>query len=136
MTHLPGKPSTSKQDEPLTQAQFETLNTMLDTLVNLIMPLHKLLESQGGLEDEVTARLEQVIEALATISTSLRTSATMLSDMKTSQADFRRLEKQLGRLADQQINLDTRLQGMETKLEMLIDWLGARPPRQAAAPIS
>jgi hypothetical protein len=136
MTHSPGKPDTSKQNEPLTQAQFETLNTMLKTLVNLIMPLHKLLESQGGLEDEVTMRLEQVIDALATISTSLRTSATALSDMKTSQADFRRMEKRLAALAGHQTGLGTRLESMEKQLEMLVDWLGARPPRLAAAPIS
>jgi chromosome segregation ATPase len=136
MTHLPTKPGTSKHNAPLTKEQFETINTMLRRLVDLIMPLHKLLESYGGLEDEVADRIEQVIEALAAISTSLRTSATALSDMKTSQADFRRMEKHLAALGAHQRDLTTRLEGMETKLDMLIDWLGARPPRQAAAPIS
>lgn len=136
MAHSPTKLGTSKQDEPLTRTQFETLNTMLKTLVNLIMPLHKLLESEGGLEDEMTMRLEQVIEALAAISTSLRTSATMLSDMKTAQAEIWRMEKQLATLTNQQKDLKTRLEGMDAKLEMLIDWLGARPPQKAAAPTS
>ncbi len=129
MTHLPTKPGTSKHNAPLTQAQFETINTMLRTLVGLIMPLHKLLESYGGLEDEVADRIEQVIEALAAISTSLRTSATALSNMKTSQADFRRMEKRLATLTGHQTGLGTRLESMEKQLEMLVDWLGARPPR-------
>lgn len=136
MTRSPDKPNSSKPDAPLTQAQFETLDTALKALVGLIMPLHQLLESHGGAEDEVTARLEQVIEALAAISTSLRTSATALHDMQVSRADFQRMEKQLARLADHHTGLDARLEGMEARLEMLIDWLGGAPPRQAVAPTS
>ncbi|MEP1832164.1 MAG: hypothetical protein ABJL57_00615 [Hyphomonas sp.] len=136
MTHLSSKPSPSKQDAPLTQAQFETLEKALEALVGLIIPLHKLLESHGEMEDEVSERLEHLIEALAMISSSLRTSATMLSDMKSSQADLRRIEKHLAILPNHQRVLDTRLEGVEAKLEMLIDWLGARPPRQAVAPAS
>jgi len=130
MTHSSDTPSISKPDEPLTPTQFETLDKVLKALVSLIMPLHQLLEAQSRVDDDVTARLEQVIEALAAISASLRTAATMLNEAKLSEADyFQRIEKQLARLVEHQIGRDARMQNIESRLEMLIGWLGARPPQ-------
>lgn len=130
MTHSSDTPSISKPDEPLTPTQFETLDKALKALVSLIMPLHQLLEAQSRVDDDVTARLEQVIEALAAISASLRTAATMLNEAKLSEADyFQRIEKQLARLVEHQIGRDARMQNIESRLEMLIGWLGARPPQ-------
>ncbi|WP_281968931.1 hypothetical protein [Roseovarius nanhaiticus] len=129
-------PTTPAPESPLTSAQYQTLSDMLQKLTGLILPLHKLLDAQGSVEDQMGERLEQVIEALAAISASLRTSATMLCNIQTSQADFPSLERSLAQLQSHRIGLDKRQDRMDAKLDILIDWLGAQPVQRVAAPNS
>lgn len=93
----------------------------LAELIQLIMPLHALLE---GSHDETAGRLEEVIDALAQIAYELQKTVKALN-----------VEKgKLSPALDAKLNILTKKQEVQMQLlQDLHDWLGA-PQRQKPVP--
>lgn len=113
------------------QSQFETLTTMVERLMGLILPLHQLLEAQEGLDNTLTERMETIMLSLGMIAASLQTTAEALTqslDQETSVSSLAQaIQKMEVRLQRQALGITTINQNMK----LLIDWLGAPLPRAA-----
>jgi AcrR family transcriptional regulator len=114
----------------LSQAQFDTLSTMLEKLMGLILPLHQLLEAQEGLDNTITERLESIMQSFGTIAASLQTTAEALAqtlDQETSVSSMAEaLQKMELRLQQQALGITS----VDRSLKQLIDWLGVPLPRE------
>lgn len=117
----------------LSQTQFETLTTMVETLMGLILPLHQLLEAQEGLDTTITERMETIMHSLGMIAASLQTTAEALTQ-------FLDQETSVSSLAQAIQMIEVRLQrqalgitAIDQNMKLLIDWLGAPLPRAAGA---
>jgi hypothetical protein len=115
----------------LSQAQFETLTTMVETLMGLILPLHQLLEAQEGLDTTITERMETIMHSLGMIAASLQTTAEALAqnlDQETSVSSLAEaLQKMEVRLQRQALGITA----IDQNMKLLIDWLGTPLPRAA-----
>lgn len=115
----------------LSQAQFETLTTMVETLMGLILPLHQLLEAQEGLDTTITERMETIMHSLGMIAASLQTTAEALAqnlDQETSMSSLAEaLQKMEVRLQRQALEITA----IDQNMKLLIDWLGTPLPRAA-----
>lgn len=117
----------------LSQTQFETLTTMVETLMGLILPLHQLLEAQEGLDTTITERMETIMHSLGMIAASLQTTAEALTqflDQETSVSSLAQaIQKMEVRLQRQALGITA----IDQNMKLLIDWLGAPLPRAAGA---
>lgn len=115
----------------LSQAQFETLTTMVETLMGLILPLHQLLEAQEGLDTTITERMETIMHSLGMIAASLQTTTEALAqnlDQETSVSSLAEaLQKMEVRLQRQALGITA----IDQNMKLLIDWLGTPLPRAA-----
>jgi len=115
----------------LSQAQFETLTTMVETLMGLILPLHQLLEAQEGLDTTITERMETIMHSLGMIAASLQTTTEALAqnlDQETSVSSLAEaLQKMEVRLQRQALEITS----IDQNMKLLIDWLGAPLPPAA-----
>lgn len=96
------------------------IEVRLQELIDLILPLHALLE---GSQDETTARLEQVIDALADIAHQLHKTVKAMTEERSHISPT--LDQRLAAIARQQ----------DAQMQMLADlheWLGAPQPAKAA----
>lgn len=115
----------------LSQAQFETLTTMVETLMGLIMPLHQLLQAQEVLDTTITERMETIMHSLGMIAASLQTTAKALAqnlDQETSVPSLAEvLQKMEVRLQRQALDITA----IDQNMKLLIGWLGAPLPPAA-----
>jgi len=115
----------------LSQAQFETLTTMVETLMGLILPLHQLLEAQEELDTTITERMETIMHSLGMIAASLQTTAEALAQSLDQEASMSSLAEVLQKMEVrlQQQALD--ITAIDQNMKLLIDWLGTPLPPAA-----
>jgi hypothetical protein len=131
MQELPAETTTSD----LPKVQFDTLSKMLQTLIGLILPLHQLLEAQEGLENTITDRLEEIMESFGTIAASLQITAEALGQILDQEATVSSMAKAMQKMELGLQRQDLGISAIDQNLQLLIDWLGA-PPRREAEPSS
>ena len=131
MQDLPAETTTSD----LPKVQFDTLSKMLQTLIGLILPLHQLLEAQEGLENTITDRLEEIMESFGTIAASLQITAEALGQILDQEATVSSMAKAMQKMQLGLQRQDLGISAIDQNLQLLIDWLGA-PPRREAEPNS
>ena len=131
MQDLPAE--TTPSDLP--KVQFDTLSKMLQTLIGLILPLHQLLEAQEGLENTITDRLEEIMESFGTIAASLQITAEALGQILDQEATVSSMAKAMQKMELGLQRQDLGISAIDQNLQLLIDWLGA-PPRREAEPNS
>jgi AcrR family transcriptional regulator len=131
MQDLPAETTTSD----LPKVQFDTLSKMLQTLIGLILPLHQLLEAQEGLENTITDRLEEIMESFGTIAASLQITAEALGQILDQEATVSSMAKAMQKMELGLQRQDLGISAIDQNLQLLIDWLGA-PPRREAEPNS
>ena len=131
MQDLPAETTTSD----LPKVQFDTLSKMLQTLIGLILPLHQLLEAQEGLENTITDRLEEIMESFGTIAASLQITAEALGQILDQEATVSSMAKAMQKMELGLQRQDLGISAIDQNLQLLIDWLGA-PPRREAEPSS
>lgn len=139
MAHSPNDSATSSalpQSTPAAPEQFEQINTTLQTLIGLIMPLHQLLEAQKTLDDGITSRLEDVMKALSAISINLQKSADSMSDLTKAETLSPVLHTSLSKISTRQSEMEQRLSDIEKILLTIRDWLNVPAPHMQAAPRS
>lgn len=89
--------------------QYQQIHTTLQTLIGLIMPLHQLLEAQEKLDDGITSRLKEIMEALVMVSASMQTSADNLTKLTEAETLSPILNAKLESISKQQTKTEKRL---------------------------
>jgi mevalonate kinase len=117
----------------LSQTQFETLTTMVETLMGLILPLHQLLEAQEGLDGTITGRMETIMHSLGTIAASLQTTAEALTQSLDQEASVSSLAQAIQKMEVRLQRQALGITAIDQNMKLLIDWLGAPLPRAAGA---
>ena len=115
----------------LSQTQFDTLTTMVERLMSLILPLHQLLEAQEGMDSTITERMEAMMHSLGAIATSLQTTAEALSQILDQEASVSTLAEAMQKM---ELRMQRQAQGItaiDQNMKLLIDWLSAPLPRAA-----
>jgi uncharacterized protein Yka (UPF0111/DUF47 family) len=117
----------------LSQTQFETLTTMVETLMGLILPLHQLLEAQEGLDTTITERMETIMHSLGMIAASLQTTAEALTQSLDQEASVSSLAQAIQKMEVRMQRQALGITAIDQNMKLLIDWLGAPLPRAAGA---
>lgn len=117
----------------LSQTQFETLTTMVETLMGLILPLHQLLEAQEGLDTTITERMETIMHSLGMIAASLQTTAEALTQFLDQEASVSSLAQAIQKMEVRLQRQALGITAIDQNMKLLIDWLGAPLPRAAGA---
>ena len=115
----------------LSQAQFETLTTMVETLMGLILPIHQLLEAQEGLDTTITERMETIMHSLGMIAASLQTTAEALTQNLDQEASVSSLAQAMQKMEVRMQRQALGITAIDQNMRLLIDWLGAPLPRAA-----
>jgi hypothetical protein len=115
----------------LSQAQFETLTTMVETLMGLILPLHQLLEAQEELDNTITERMETIMHSLGMIAASLQTTAEALTQSQDQEASVSLLAEAMQRMEVRMQRQALGITAIDQNMKLLIDWLGAPLPPAA-----
>ncbi|MFN3157355.1 hypothetical protein [Marivita cryptomonadis] len=115
--------SSSTQDKLLTET--------LTTLINLVTPLHQLLEAQETLKEDTSHQLEDLMGTLGLIASSLETSAEGLTKFTQAETLVPGLMITLKKIEIQQRHQIAGMEGLKQDLQSLKHWLGA-PPRTEA----
>ena len=116
----------------LSQIQFNALSTLVEKLVGLILPLHQLLEPQEGLDNTITTRMEAIMHSLGTIAASLQTTAEALTQSLDQEASVSSLAQAVKQMEVQMQRQALGIMAIDRNMKLLIDWLGAQPPQEAA----
>ncbi|WP_284262445.1 hypothetical protein [Roseicyclus amphidinii] len=98
----------------------ETLKRVMD----MILPLHQLLEAQEGLDTGVSQRLEDILENLAAIAKSMKSSSDALAAL-TESADRTQMEADIRTLIKLQENQARQISLLNGRMELMMNWLGA-----------
>lgn len=117
----------------LSQTQFETLTTMVETLMGLILPLHQLLEAQEGLDTTITERMKTIMHSLGMIAASLQTTAEALTQSLDQEASVSSLAQAIQKMEVRLQRQALGITAIDQNMKLLIDWLGAPLPRAAGA---
>ena len=115
----------------LSQTQFDTLTTMVERLMSLILPLHQLLEAQEGMDSTITERMEAMMHSLGTIATSLQTTAEAMSQMLDQETSVSTLAEAVQKMEVRMRQQALGITAIDQNMKLLIDWLGAPLPRAA-----
>lgn len=115
----------------LSQTQFETLTTMVETLMGLILPLHQLLQAQEGLDTTITGRMEAIMHSLGMIAASLQTTAEALTQNLDQEASVSSLAQAMQKMEVRMQRQALGITAIDQNMRLLIDWLGAPLPRAA-----
>lgn len=115
----------------LSQTQFETLSTMVEKLVGLILPLHQLLEAQEGLDGTITGRMEAIMHSLGMIAASLQKTAEALTQSLDQEASVSSLAQAIQKMEVRLQRQALGITAIDQNMKLLIDWLGAPLPRAA-----
>jgi hypothetical protein len=131
MSHSPPAPAHPGPEMPLTREEVAKISETLERLIHLILPLHQLLEAQSGLETGITGRLEEIMTNLGWIAASMQSSAEGLTRLVEGEGQMTALAQTLTTLDRQQQHQDLKITEIGERLDLLIDWLGAPPHREA-----
>lgn len=127
MTQLPANSVT------LSPSQFEIISQTLETVVELIEPLHQLLKTKESLGDQITKRLEELMGSFATIAKNLEVSAKGLTSLIEAETLSPALMTALNRIELQQTDQNMRITTIEQSVSQLMDWLGTPLQPEVAA---
>ncbi|MEB3421593.1 hypothetical protein ACFSDD_24110 [Salipiger marinus] len=113
--------------------QTDKVSEALETLIQLILPLHQLLEAQAALEEGAAQQLADIVDSLVNLTASFETVLAGLSSLMASETLSPALQAALDRIESRQTRQQRALTEISGQLRMLTDWLGA-PPAPKAGP--
>ena len=130
-SNTPPVPELPSSQVPLAKSEIDKIHAVLQSIMDLVWPLHQLLAAVEGKDDGMTGRLEEILNALARIAGTMQAATKALTRLVETNGLALTAPETLSSIAAQQLEQGRDITEIRDRLNLLIDWLGAQLPPEA-----